>query len=343
MGLLLLIMGIDLSLLVDVSSFVLCTFSQPLADIRNTVLSFQVCENQSIFFNVSCVNCGPLRKPSIGDFSSDKCVEKCTAGQYVLVDSCGDCPPGQYSFSPESFCLECTSGFYSDMSGGSSCFPCPLGKYQREVNSSFCLQCPENSTTIQLGSVSVGSCYCPFGMFGKAFAGEKCLVCSNLPGIKCERHNLTRPLVEAGFYRSHTNLNLAFQCIPPQACLPSTEDINSSCSFGYTGHICGECIYGVTFKQGVICSTCPSKVAIGVTWFVVISLAIGSLWIASSDEKDVSTDLRIMIFWIQLISVFPSLSSTWPAPLRAFFQLLSIFNFDIQIASPGKHFIYNTL
>jgi hypothetical protein len=302
---------------------------------NNLVLSFQVCDNSSIFVNDSCQYCGDYDTPSTGSFSNDRCVPKCSSGQISILDVCYDCSSGFSPSSMRSSCSQCEPGRFAPISRSPSCSACPVGYFVGTSGATECLACSKKSTTVIEGSLGTQYCVCPAGYFGKAFAGENCSECAHVSGVRCDKQNLSIPLIDDGYFRSPMNVNFAYECIPPQACMASYENQNlTTCADIYTGFLCGECIYGTSFKQGIQCSKCPPKAAVILTWIVIAVLAIAALWLVAADTRSLSAELKIMLFWIQIISTFPSMSSSWPQAMKNFFQLLSITNFDIQIASP---------
>jgi hypothetical protein len=72
--------------------------------------------------------------------------------------------------------------------------------------------------------------------------------------------------------------------------------------------------------------------------FVGIGIALIALtWKLTKVQKFSSVfDLKVFLFWIQIIALYPQVSITWPKELNYFFKILSFANLDIEITSPGK-------
>jgi hypothetical protein len=294
------------------------------------------CPQGKFAYNGHCTNCpAGSYAPSLGMSSCLSCQSgffSSTAG----TTWCTSCSPGFYSSSMgSSMCSSCSDGLYSG-SNASICDPCELGKIGT-VNHSTCIACPLNAITLKSASLSIQDCLCGINYYGSSFLGKNCSLCSNDQGVDCQRVNINRPEIQAGFFRNPVNENSAFKCVPSDACLGASEfETTTSCAHGYTGNLCGDCIAGEFYRQGIICASCPSKTSHILTWIAVIVVALIALWVAARKVDHFSSELKILIFWIQILSLYPSMSSSWPPSLRSFLQLLSGVNFDIQITSPGK-------
>jgi hypothetical protein len=265
------------------------------------------------------------------------------------------CPLGFFSNSTAaSGCLDCRSGFYAPQNGSTvcsscldgyvapinavSCSPCAAGKFSSGP-SGLCTACPLHSTTFRSASQTIAECLCDVGSFGFSFKGDDCQICSKGIGILCARVNLTMPELLPGYFRNPNLQTSALTCIPSEACLASSQfDLNTPCAVGYTGFLCGDCIVGKYYRQGIVCTSCPSKVAQIFSWITIIVVGLIALIVAARRVEQVSGELKILIFWIQILSIYPSMSPSWPPSLRNFLQLLSGINFDIQVTSPGTFF-----
>jgi hypothetical protein len=191
--------------------------------------------------------------------------------------------------------------------------------------------------TLSISNQFLENCVCDIGNFGASFQGQNCAQCSNEFGVSCSKYNLTKPEVLSGYYRNPLDINSALRCIPSAACLNTSQfSVTTECADGYTGFLCGDCILGTYFKQGILCSKCPSKASQVISWIIIIVTALVVLVISTRKAEEAPTALKIAVFWIQILSIFPSLSTSWPPPLRGFLQFLSGLNFDIQFTSPGK-------
>src|SRR5690348_12125816 len=131
---------------------------------------------------------------------------------------------------------------------------CQIGKYSAP-DGSHCALCLALSVTLGTSSQSMEYCVCQVGAYGR---GSNCSACANYPGISCSRPNMTIPDILAGYFRNPNDNNSALVCIPAIAC-PGSFDGETTCTEGYTGFLCGDCVTGKFYKQGVLCSKCPSK------------------------------------------------------------------------------------
>jgi hypothetical protein len=317
----------------------------------------------------SCVALCPT-----GKFLQDDVCVDCPPGRFLTAGICESCQAGLYtSSSGYTACSQCNSGFYTNSSGASYCMFCSAGRFASSLESSSCLECsdgfeakenssncqpcpmstystpdhsqciscPTNSITLSTANQFLQNCVCNVGYYGFSFNGKICSKCSTDVGVSCSKYNLTKPEILAGYYRNPSNENSALKCAPSSAC-PETSQFESitSCAQGYTGYLCGDCVAGEYYKQGIVCTSCPSKASQILSWVAIILVAIIALVVAAKRVEKFSTELRILIFWIQILSLYPSVSPSWPPALRNFLQVLSGLNFDIQITSPGtlSHF-----
>jgi hypothetical protein len=307
------------------------------------------CPLNQVKMNDSCVGCPAGEYPSqrvctkclsgyVTSSNGSLACRGCVVGSFANVSglsSCLSCSPGFYSSALAStFCSSCTDGSFSE-SNASTCDFCPIATFSNAEHSN-CSSCPLGSITKGIGAQSIYECLCDQEFYGYAFLGQPCNQCSKTPGISCAMVNLTRPMLLEGFYRDPMDQNSALNCIPNEACQATTEQtLVTPCSSGYTGYLCGDCVLGEFYRQGIVCTKCASKVSQALSWIAVIAVGLLALVVASRKVEQVASELKILIFWIQIISIYPSMSSSWPPILKNFLQLLSGANFDIQITSPG--------
>jgi hypothetical protein len=178
------------------------------------------------------------------------------------------------------------------------------------------------------------------GYFGQPYVGIPCKACETQPYLKCEQ-NSTFPSISAGYYRNPDNPNLVYECISKDACLSTSSDVLfTKCVNGYTGWLCGSCIPFEYYKIGSACIECPSIVSKSLTLSFIAIIFCIVLWKFSTIKTFSGiVDLKILLFWVQIIALFPQLSSTWPKELAIFFQYVSFVNLDLEISSPAKHFL----
>jgi hypothetical protein len=286
----------------------------------------------------ACVFCSP------GYFSDDPnrngICRACESGKYNNIEGlsfCDNCSAGKYNpASGSSSCTECIKGTIS-LEGSNICDLCTKGKYSPFSNSSFCEECSAYSTTQDKGSISVEQCFCTEGYFGKPYRQESCRKCSESPALRC-MPNSSLPSVSEGYFRDSADPNQVFECIPFEACTATDSNtLETTCSEGYTGWVCGSCIKLKYYKFGSNCIACPS-IASKVLTFIGIAIALIVLIWKLTKVRSFSSisDLKVFLFWIQIIALYPQVSVTWPRELNQFFQFLSFVNLDVEITSPGK-------
>jgi hypothetical protein len=321
-----------------------------------------LCEPGSSWNGNVCVNCTAGKFVYRGEYSA---CESCASGLYSSNldrnEACSACSPGKFSSGFGSVeCLSCQSGFYSQSSGLSQCFECSIGSYAKDdgsticdlcevgrysanINSTICGECGLNAQTNEKGALSKKACVCLAGYYGEPYNDIGCKKCSDLAGMSCPT-NSSLPRLDQGYFRSPSDPGSALECIPNEACLPTSGDsLSTQCASGYTGWICGSCDLQF-YKLGSKCSACPSiisRVFIYLAFFVL--LLIGLWKFATLQSYTSIVDFRIVIFWVQMFALFPQLSNSWPTELSKFFRYISFVNLDLELSSPGKLFILKFL
>jgi hypothetical protein len=285
--------------------------------------------------SVKCINC------PAGSWSPEPGSSVCTtceAGTYQSSNastSCTECAAGRFSFASNSVsCALCSAGTISSQNGSTSCSVCPIGKYS-EAGASSCSSCAEFATTFTAGSPSIRSCFCQEGHYGSAFKSNGiCKLCTgNNIGVACSS-NASFPIVQAGYFRSLQDPSSALICSPASACPETGEAAQTSCADGYTGSVCGDCILFYSFRQGLVCTKCPSPASRAVTYVAIFTILLLVLYRFIKKNFNISQESRIALLWIQIIATYPSISSSWPKQLLGFFSFLSFSNLDIAVFSP---------
>jgi hypothetical protein len=158
-------------------------------------------------------------------------------------------------------------------------------------------------------------------------------------GMTCAP-NSSYPSSDLGYFKNPENPNILYACLPLESCSPSSsEKTFTECGNGYTGWVCGSCIDFQFYKSGANCVPCPSLATKVVVYLVFAILAVVIFWRMSSFESfSALASVKIILFWIQIIALFPSLSTSWSPYLRVFFSLISFVNFDVDLFFPGKFF-----
>jgi hypothetical protein len=288
------------------------------------------------------VACLPCISGSYSNLSSQSSCSTCAPGRYSSVNTslstCSACAVGKFGvLSGQSSCNPCQKGFSAGTSGRTVCLICDLNSYSQVEGQSACSNCPMNSRNLNSGSQTVQDCACRPGYFGKAFQGEDCVICNNAQGLTCAE-NASYPSLASGLFRSPNNPNIALYCTPPEACVASSsETLNTKCSEGYTGYLCGSCLPLAFFRQGVKCVSCPSKVSTILTTILFLILCLIVLLIAVKRGVKISIEVKMIVFWMQIIATYPNLSSSWPGQVLKLFGIISVSNLDLEMASPGKN------
>jgi hypothetical protein len=152
-------------------------------------------------------------------------------------------------------------------------------------------------------------------------------MCPEVPGTLCLEASVV-PWVGSGLFRLLENPGRIYPCHPEESCLEISGYGNTTCSTGYTGLRCGYCSPNY-FRSSGKCVKCLDRSLRYV--IVVFSLLFLLVIIAkiSQQENNVPTSLRMLLFWIQFISFYPTLSNSWPSALSSFLNFTRIFNLDI--------------
>jgi hypothetical protein len=252
----------------------------------------------------------------------------CPPGSKNNGSYCEGCDAGKYLKSFNE-CAYCPVGKFSGNESNSLCAACPKNSYSKE-GGTFCSSCPLNAVTEAAESYSKFSCYCPFGFYGRAYAGEPCTKCLDTL-ILCAM-NSTYPRLPAGLYRNPVVYHEYLNCNPRTACLetPSSQMI-TLCSDGYTGNLCGKCKPFEYFKQGSDCLKCRSN---GVNYLVIVCFALFAAFfvtIFSWKGLKLASELKLTFMWLQIIAIQPNLFSNWPNIMQSLFRFLAFFNLDIDL------------
>jgi hypothetical protein len=269
-----------------------------------------------------------------------RCGSFCSPGTMVDTNSssCLTCPSGKYSKAyGESSCQSCPVGQFSPVDGASVCSQCDDGKFASSMESSVCSNCPTGAwTRSSSGASAVSECHCQADWYGEAFLGLSCTKCDQ-PFQKCVE-NSTKPFILPGFWLD-SNLNKVYACDPPSSCVSTGFADQTICGAGYTGRKCGLCISMRYFRLNGECRSCANE---AVKWlffvFLIILLCYSLLRVSKMKGLRIPYDVRVAYSWMQMISLFPVLFSSWPQKLLNMLRLLSFTNLDLDLVSPGKIF-----
>ena len=245
--------------------------------------------------------------------------------------SCQPCPAGSVS-AVGSSCFLCEAGTQPTVDS-SACESCVLAgpTYYRsgiDANQHICMECPAR----QIPAADLASCVCKPGTFNVVeFGGVTCtgggqasaldgLECVDCPScLACELGGNTSLREGWAFYSP----NLAFRCPVEAGCkgpqlqpkekaalmwLPQEDGfyadatLDSQCTEGYAGVLCGECQEGFNhIKVGRPCDPCDEGVVNVplVLGFVLGGLIVGGIMISgvinTLADHGIITDIRLMI------------------------------------------------
>jgi hypothetical protein len=261
---------------------------------------------------------------------------------------CTSCPAGSYSTGIETDCSLCAAGRYSaSVSNVTSCKDCQVGEFQPNAGSSSCNFCGMgyvNSRGVTATQADCTSCgpgkyndlnassicsNCEEGYWSNrinASSKSTCLKCPDLAGIICLEGS-SLPYLTSGLYRDPSDPGNISVCIPSDACMAAGTG-NTTCSSGYTGYACSLCVTEY-FRSWGKCTKCMPKAARWVIVLLTSAVVLMALSRLSDRSQSIQNSLRLLLFWMQFLSLYPALSTSWPQALLSFLSLTSIFNLDI--------------
>eukprot|EP00475_Leptophrys_vorax_P011434 TRINITY_DN17979_c0_g3_i1.p1 TRINITY_DN17979_c0_g3~~TRINITY_DN17979_c0_g3_i1.p1 ORF type:complete len:586 (+),score=97.35 TRINITY_DN17979_c0_g3_i1:57-1760(+) len=206
--------------------------------------------------------------------------------------------------------------------------------YADTVGKSSCTHCPFNSVNNKNGSISLFDCVCPAGMYGKPWNNSPCQECPPSPGVSCKSNNSV-PAGQAGFFRSGVDVAIIHECIPQSACQTIGQNLVNNCSTGYSGNRCGICLEGY-YRIAGACGACPNAKLTSFFFVCIFFLLIAWLTVKIYTPDSPSRfDIKVVVLWIQTVAVFSRLSTNWPRPVQNLLNLMSAFNFNIDLFAPG--------
>lgn len=266
--------------------------------------------------------------------------EDCTPGKFegnIGGSSCKLCSTVGFGTDEEQVrCTQCAPGTFSSAVEGTNlfeCIACVGNFYQDAFGQSECKVCPVNTNTLVDNTI----CNCPIGFIGSGNPLENCIPCGNRQGVVCNQMDQKYPIIESGWWYAGTAEDpfKVVQCVPAVACASTDTSGVTTCSEGYTGQVCSECVQYEYFRLGEQCEKCPnaSYVLWVLIFFVVAFLALAML-IFAKPRPFKATSVGIVVTWVQIIALFESLPLQWPESVRQMYNSISIVNFNIEIFAP---------
>lgn len=331
------------------------------------------CMEREYFDGDKCRECKPGRYKSIRyhrNTSCTKCPAGWSSAADSL--SCLPCAKGKFSDNPGTQCTECPAGFFQskDTSTSTKCNICPAGYEQTNTGESLCLSLkkkrPEdcsmeqylNDTDEEWSNWKCQSCpegsFCvestTWGTLGPKFGWWK------IPAN--ERKNYW--------------LDVFAECIYPPACLGgpnpmlkgqfldsnfsdlslsdawrSRRNVSSgegACSielgFKNSSRLCHACASSFRRSGAAQCAWCPKKsqnwglILLGALLIFLVFLYLIHSTLNEGSEEDVSQGVqKIMLNYLQVISLARSFPLHWPP------QLETLFEFQGALSTLGEHLV----
>jgi hypothetical protein len=283
----------------------------------------------------------------------------------LSATSCYDCESG--TFWREGICYDCPLGFYQNQTAQSTCFECPTG-YSTAYSKSKtpdCSSCQTNyiwgvqgeaTVCTQCQGMSVAktgrqtSCFycesgkytdiingecvdCPQGSWNNNSAASYCSACPKIFAVSCPPKSSVPFVAGGGWFRSLDAPDVILPCNPAESCFKT--GLNSTeCSLGYGGIQCSNCALEY-FRNAGRCIKCLPQVArIFIISFTLVVFII-LLSRISDRQTSIPPSLRLLLFWLQFLSLLPALSDAWPPYLLSFLSITSLFNLDIGYLGVG--------
>jgi hypothetical protein len=206
-----------------------------------------------------------------------------------------------------------------------SCFPCSVGKFQSNAGQSTCTSCPAGR---YVASDASSTCYsCPQGRYNPILGESFCHDCPIYDAAVICPLGSDSIILPPGVW---TNGTMIGNCLPMEACPGGNFTIANavSCNEGYTSELCSKCSPDF-FRLDGLCKKCLPNI---ITWIVVVLVFILVVFLLHTfinSKVVIPLNVRVGLFWLQLLSMYPLLFSGWPPALMKFFTFFSVFNLEI--------------
>jgi len=225
-----------------------------------------------------CLDCEAGKWSSTPGFSG-ACID-CVKGHYNILtgsnstSSCVACPKGtigtETGQASASLCTPCPLGRFSDALAfpGPTCDKCGMGSYNPLTGQPNCKKCPLGSLGTKLGQTSLTECkVCPVGEFSTNSSLPTCNLCkegwttadessssSSSNQTNPKFHNSTNDCKFAaeGFWLDQITKNVV-EC--PN--LDTSCSGYNTCTPGYTGYRCTDCVDQFFHATNGECMSCP--------------------------------------------------------------------------------------
>ena len=121
-------------------------------------------------------------------------------------------------------------------------------------------------------------------------------------------------------------------CQPASSCLA-----NNFCSLGYASKPpmfrCTSCANGY-FRSATLCARCPDSPAAVIVIVVLVLIIVAGMGYWLNKRQINLAIISIGIDFFQVLAIFAQSSVKWPPQVLALMQILSAFNFNIEIVAP---------
>ena len=171
---------------------------------------------------------------------------------------------------------------------------------------------------------------CPSDLYPNVFKftiNDQYPLCAPCPiGSNCDYNGANLPKGQSGYYM--TNSGQFIRCVLDEACSG-----NSVCNTGYKGDLCGECSLGY-YSNGNQCNSCPTWSNYMVLLVVVAIFVMLTLLVVKIKYSHILIVFGILVQYLQVLYVYKQLMMKWPQPILDFFEIISIFSFNLELAAP---------
>jgi cysteine-rich repeat protein len=129
--------------------------------------------------------------------------------------------------------------------------------------------------------------------------------------------------------RDRVSCPLVTGCVPSSAC-----GFNNTCTLGYEGIRCSQCLRGKYYRVNGECIECPQNPELILAAFLVgvVFVCIGAY---EMNRRQLNLAfLAVGIDYFQVLSLFSNVKVKWPAFLKEIFRILSVFNLNLDLTAP---------
>lgn len=265
------------------------------------------------------------------------------------------CDRGAYAVETIGPCELCAPGSYNEFTGATACLQCPPKTTRCVAQApSFAARSSQCVPLSERGAFLSTNCTCLSNFFSRNGPGTECVLCP--PGGDCPGGELP-PRSKYGFYPQEGNPFAFSECPRRASCLG-----DGKCAEGYTGRQCSSCSKG--FYQ--IANTCYRCRSSRYLWLIAILFILLAFvfcavltWLNTADRRLYGVAAFIIGFnslqisgaealsctkiplclthltlraCVSAAAIFGNLQLDWPKMARVFFDAISFFNFNLDLA-----------